>query len=109
MSASGQTRQFDLLSVTSGLHPTADISGRGQHFAFVPNADMRKRYREPNDVERSCHNLRAGARVLAGNLHPAFGGRPAATSPECAQSHILAAYLVAKSAYRGDAFRKLLG
>jgi hypothetical protein len=75
----------------------------------LPGADIRKRYRDPNDVERSCHNLRAGARVLAGNLHPALRGRPAATSRECAQSHILAAYLVAKSAYRGDAFRKLFG
>jgi hypothetical protein len=31
--------------------------------------DGRKRYRDPNDVERPCHNLRAGARVFAGNLH----------------------------------------
>jgi hypothetical protein len=69
-----------------------------------PKTDMRKCYREPNNVERSCHNLRTGARVLVGNLHPALGGRPAATSRECAQSHILAAYLVAKSAYRDDAF-----
>ena len=45
----------------------------------------RSRHKEalprPDDVERSCHNLRAGARVLAGNLHPALGGRPAATCP----------------------------
>ena len=33
----------------------------------------------------------------------------AATSRECAKSHIQAAYLVARNAYRGDALQKLLG
>ena len=40
MSASGQTRRFDLLTDTSGLPPTSDIAGPGQ-FANGPQADMR--------------------------------------------------------------------
>ena len=39
MSASGQSRQFDLLSVTSALPRTSDVSGSGRHFAFVPSTD----------------------------------------------------------------------
>jgi hypothetical protein len=40
MSASGQTRRFRDVRARSGLPQTADISGPGQHFAFVPLADM---------------------------------------------------------------------
>ena|SRR5437660_34845 len=94
---------------TSALPSLGDIVLLPCDVGDRPEADIRKRYRDPNDVESSCHNLRAGARVFAGNLHPSLGGRPAATSRECAKSHILAAYLVATNAYRGDAFRKLLG
>jgi hypothetical protein len=50
----------------------ADSLPRQGNFGAVSEADKRKRYRDPNDVERSCHNLRAGTRVLAGNLHPAW-------------------------------------
>jgi hypothetical protein len=40
MSASGQTRRFRDVRGMSGLPQTADISGRGRHFAFVPKADI---------------------------------------------------------------------
>ncbi len=40
MSASGQTRHFRDVCCMSGLPPTADISGPGWHFAFVPTCDM---------------------------------------------------------------------
>ena len=36
MSALGQTRRFGLLTLTSGLTPTSDISRLSRHFAFVP-------------------------------------------------------------------------
>jgi len=39
MSALGQTRRFRDVRGMSGLPPTADISGHGRHFAFVPIAD----------------------------------------------------------------------
>src|SRR5882757_307493 len=34
----GQTRRFDLLSVTSDVHSTSDVSGPGRHFAVGPRA-----------------------------------------------------------------------
>ena len=40
MSASGQSRRFNFLSITSGLPQRADISGRGRYFAFVPQTDI---------------------------------------------------------------------
>jgi hypothetical protein len=40
MSASGQTRRFRDVRGMSGLPQTADISGRGRHFAFVPKPDV---------------------------------------------------------------------
>jgi len=40
ISALSQSRRFDLLSVTSALPRTSDVSGRGRHFAFVPLADI---------------------------------------------------------------------
>ena len=40
MSGLGQTRRFRDVRGMSGLPPTADISGHGRHFAFVPNADI---------------------------------------------------------------------
>ena len=40
MSQMGQSRRFDVLSVTSALPQIADISGPGRYFAFVPIADM---------------------------------------------------------------------
>jgi len=36
MSASGQTRRFRDIRVTSGLLQAADVSGPGRHFAFGP-------------------------------------------------------------------------
>jgi hypothetical protein len=36
MSASGQTRRLGHVGDMSGLPQTADISGSGRHFAFVP-------------------------------------------------------------------------
>ena len=36
MSVWGQTRRFDLLSITSDMPSTSDVSGPGQHFAKVP-------------------------------------------------------------------------
>jgi hypothetical protein len=42
MTASGQSRRFDLLSIKSALPRTSDVSGRGRHFAFVPIADLAK-------------------------------------------------------------------
>jgi len=40
MTALGQSRRFDLLSITSGLPPTSDVFGPNRHFAFVPRADI---------------------------------------------------------------------
>jgi hypothetical protein len=40
MSELGQTRRFCDVRGMSGLTPTADISGPGRHFAFVPIADL---------------------------------------------------------------------
>ena len=40
MSDLGQSRRFDLLTFTSGLRPTPDISGPGRHFALGPKADL---------------------------------------------------------------------
>jgi 2-iminobutanoate/2-iminopropanoate deaminase len=40
MTALGQTRRFRDVRDMSGLHPTADISGPGWHFAFVPTRDL---------------------------------------------------------------------
>jgi enamine deaminase RidA (YjgF/YER057c/UK114 family) len=40
MSALGQSRRFDLLSIKSALPRTSDVSGRGRHFAFVPTGDL---------------------------------------------------------------------
>jgi hypothetical protein len=40
MSEMGQTRRFDLLSITSALPPTSDVSRTSQYFAFVPNSDI---------------------------------------------------------------------
>ena len=36
----GQTRRFDLLSITSDMPSTSDLPGPGQHFAKGPSADM---------------------------------------------------------------------
>jgi hypothetical protein len=36
MSRLGQKRRFDLLTITSGLPRTSDVSGPGRHFAIVP-------------------------------------------------------------------------
>src|SRR3981189_2621572 len=44
----GQTRRFDLLSVTSDVHSTSDVSGPGRHFAVGPLADM-------DDLRRLVH------------------------------------------------------
>jgi hypothetical protein len=41
MSASGQERRFRDVRRVSDLPSTADISGLGQHFAFVPHANAR--------------------------------------------------------------------
>jgi hypothetical protein len=40
MSAPGQTRRFRDVRDMSGLPQTADISGPGRHFAFVPRPDI---------------------------------------------------------------------
>ena len=40
MSALGQSRRFRDVRGMSGLPPTADISGHGRHFAFVPKAEI---------------------------------------------------------------------
>jgi hypothetical protein len=40
MSALGQTRRFRDVRGMSGLPQTADVSGRGRHFAFVPKPDV---------------------------------------------------------------------
>src|SRR5882757_6945505 len=40
MSAVGQSRRFDLLSVTSALPRTSDVSGPGRHFEYGPLADI---------------------------------------------------------------------
>jgi hypothetical protein len=40
MPASGQSRRFGLLSITSALPRTPDVSRFGRHFAFVPKAAM---------------------------------------------------------------------
>jgi hypothetical protein len=42
MSPTGQTRRFRDVRDMSGLPQTADISGPGRHFAFVPKADIRQ-------------------------------------------------------------------
>src|SRR5258707_15361665 len=74
-------------------------------FHYRPRAEPLHRQAHPDSREEGdCRRCPATS-----PKHPALGGRPAATSRECAQSHILAAYLVARSAYRGDAFRKLPG
>ena len=39
-SALGQARRFRDVRLTSGLPPTADISGTGWHFAFGPQPDI---------------------------------------------------------------------
>jgi hypothetical protein len=39
----GQTRRFRRVRGASGLPQTADTSGPGQHFAFVPEVDMEPR------------------------------------------------------------------
>jgi hypothetical protein len=41
MSVQGQTRRFRDVRGMSGLPQTADISGLGRHFAFVPEADIK--------------------------------------------------------------------
>jgi len=40
MTALGQARRFRDVRFTSGLPPTADISGTGWHFAFGPRGDV---------------------------------------------------------------------
>jgi hypothetical protein len=40
MSGLGHSRRFCDVRGVSGLPPTADISGHGRHFAFVPKADL---------------------------------------------------------------------
>jgi len=39
MSVWGQTRRFDLLSITSDMPSASDVSGPGRHFAKVPSGD----------------------------------------------------------------------
>jgi hypothetical protein len=41
MTALGQTRRFRDVRGMSGLPQTADVSGSGRHFAFVPKGDIR--------------------------------------------------------------------
>jgi hypothetical protein len=36
----GQTRRFDLMSITSDVPPTSDVSRPDWHFAFGPRADL---------------------------------------------------------------------
>jgi len=52
MSALGQTRRFRDVRGMSGLPPTADISGHGRHFAFVPEADIWPCVKWRRDVRR---------------------------------------------------------
>ena len=40
MSELGHSRRLGHVGDMSGLPQTADISGPGRHFAFVPNADI---------------------------------------------------------------------
>src|SRR5260370_7950829 len=40
MTDKGQTRRFRDVRGMSGLPPTADISGHGRHFAFVPSTEV---------------------------------------------------------------------
>ena len=50
----GQTRRFDLLSVTSGLPPTADVSGPGWHLTFVPRPDISHTAKTVDHIDRTA-------------------------------------------------------
>jgi hypothetical protein len=52
MSVLGQTRRFRDVRGMSGLPPTADISGHGRHFAFVPEADSASHATYPPSIVR---------------------------------------------------------
>jgi hypothetical protein len=46
----GQSRCFDLLTVTSGVPPTSDIDGPSRHFRKGPSADISR--------QRDCLGMR---------------------------------------------------
>jgi hypothetical protein len=48
----GQTRRFDLLSITSDLPSTSDVSGPGRHFAFGPLSAARTRSKSSKPFRR---------------------------------------------------------
>jgi hypothetical protein len=50
-----QSRRFDLLSITSALPRTTDVSGLGRHFAFVPNADISTLLWSGGDIAALTH------------------------------------------------------
>jgi hypothetical protein len=57
MSASGQMRRFRDVRGMSGLPPTADLSGHGRHFAFVPQAEV------PRFLRRGATPLRVASNI----------------------------------------------
>ena len=52
MSASGQTRRSDLLTITSGLPPTTDVHGPKGQVSKVPKADSARHATYPPSIVR---------------------------------------------------------
>ena len=87
----GQSRRFDLLSITSGLPPTSDVFGPNRHFAFVPIADIGTR--QTIDTENAKRETRFMDPLLfvvgQSRRHRGDDEGQAAGQTEDAGSHIL--------------------
>ena len=91
MSEMGQTRRFRDVRDMSGLPQTADISGPGRHFAFVPQADPRRLFDRIVGVgEQRLRNfwgarqhLEVGGFMSMVRTNWAYYGVPPAISTRC--------------------------
>jgi hypothetical protein len=59
MSALGHSLRFDLLSITSDMPSTSDVSGPARHFAKVPKADIASMVLacRMDSLTRSCNGI----------------------------------------------------
>ena len=78
-SAWGQTRRFDLLSVTSDVHSTSDVSGPGRHFAVGPKAEIAGLIRPPR--ERGRGSMAVLRLITSSTLGGCSTGRSAGSAP----------------------------
>ena len=69
MTAWGQACRFELLTITSGLPRTSDVSGPGRHFGFGPKATCQipaQSWAQPGRARRAyAHDSRVACLYLA--------------------------------------------